>query len=640
MNEEIRSVPTSIIVRHLFGDAAVVGGILSLVEVCWTYLLPVLFPNRSYDLPLSTFVRYVLMVIFTNVVIMMLGAAFLGLLIMVIRIVWQRARLLGHWPVLIRFLLIAGAFSYFYIAIVNSYLKFRTSVVSLSVLMIGILLIILISIVVVWFLEILLRHSRRIALGAVYGLIIILICTIIPNYLVYRSTHTVDLDLPSLTSGRKPNILLVTLDTLRADHLACYGNKIVKTPVLDGLAVDGNLFESAFSQAPSTTPSHCSIMTSTYPGYHGARNGLSAMKLGIPTLAEILRHNGYNTWAFVSATPVRSTNTGLHRGFEYYEDSVSLYTTLFKNDEFQFMLISYLLAWMQNSRIPGNIVSNRAISWLDKHYQEQPFFGWLHYFDPHSPYSAPEPYKNMYEGRISPDLPLLRDRVGYAGEVTYTDMQLGRIIEYLKDKGLYDDMLIIVTSDHGEGFGEKHGDITEIAHSHYLYDTTQHIPLIIKMPGEKRAGQRIQDVVQLVDLAPTVLEYLGGSPPESFIGSSLLDLLNGQQRSEPGTAYAEREELYLGTWKLDDRRLMAIRTPDTKYICDATADWQVLYYLSYDPSEIINIINDKIGLAESCFENIHDTLGEAMETEVSDIDPKVLEQLRSLGYLGGDNDTK
>ncbi len=296
---------------------------------------------------------------------------------------------------------------------------------------------------------------------------------------------------------------------------------------------------------------------------------------------------------------------------------------------------------MQNSRITGDIVTNRALSWFDKRSRrEKPFFCWLHYFDPHDPYNAPEPYKDMYEGRISPNLPFLKERVRYAGEVTYTDMLLGRIIEYLKDKGLYENTLIIVTSDHGEGFGEKHGDITEKGHVNHLYDTTQHVPLIIKMPGEKHAGQRIQDVVQLIDLAPTVLEYLGGSPPEFYEGRSLLDLLNGQLRNKPGIAYAERQKVYLGTQKLDDKWLMAMRTPDTKYICDAEGEWQELYDIASDPAESINIINDIPELCEVYFKNILETLGEGIEIGAQDIDPKVLKQLRSLGYLGGNADTK
>lgn len=263
--------------------------------------------------------------------------------------------------------------------------------------------------------------------------LVVLICMTTPNYLVYRSANTVDMELPVLGTEHRPNVLLVTLDTLRADYLACYGNKIVQTPVLDALAKDGFLFEAAFAQAPSTTPSHCSMMTSTYVVRNGALNGC-AMKVGFPTLAEILRANGYETSAFVSATTVRSTNSGLQHGFDYYEDSISPYTALLRNDEYQFVLLSYLFLKMQHSQIPGHIVSNRALPWLNER-GDKPFFLWLHYFDPHTPYDAPEPYKDMYAGKVAADLPCVLERSRYAGEVTYTDFELGRIIKALKDKG-------------------------------------------------------------------------------------------------------------------------------------------------------------------------------------------------------------
>ena len=377
-------------------------------------------------------------------------------------------------------------------------------------------------------------------------------------------------------------------------------------------------------------------MTSTYVTRNGALNGC-AMKAGLPTLAEILQANGYETSAFVSATTVRSTNSGLHRGFDYYEDSISLYTPLLRNDECQFVLLTYLFVKMQNSQIPGHIVSNRALSWFDRR-KQGPFFCWLHYVDPHSPYDAPSPYKDMYDGKIDPNLPCVLSRSRYAGEVTYTDYELGRIIKALKDKGLYDDMLIIVTSDHGEAFGEKHGDITEYMHGPYLYDTTQHIPLIIKLPGAKATGKRINDTVQLIDLAPMVLDYLGASPPESFQGTSLLDLLNGRQRSEPGTAYAERMSLvpFAGEnhqQSPPQRRLMSMRTADIKYICNVSGQRQELYDIASDPAETVNLHSDRLESAKTCYKDIRNVLAEPAETGVTEIDPKALEQLRSLGYI-------
>ena len=633
MNKDPKSLPSTGIWNHLIRGSAAIGILMGLTEVCWTYFLPAFFPNRRYELPISTVGRFVLIAIVIDVCLMLIAAISLGALISLVHKISQRTHLSRHWFTLTHFLLLCGALSYLYVGIVYSYFSFSSGRLKLQTAIIGILPVMLMSIAVVWFLRIPLRKFGRAGPATVWILVlVVLVCITMPNYLLYRSANTVDMDLPVLSIDHAPNVLLVTLDTLRADHLACYGNKIVQTPVLDTLAADGCLFEAAFAQAPTTTPSHCSIMTSTYIARNGASNGC-AMKVGLPTLAEILQTNGYKTSAFVSATPVRSTNSGLHRGFDYFEDSISLYTTLFRNDEYQFVLLAYLFVKMQNSQIPGYIVTNRALSWLNKCGQG-PFFCWLHYFDPHDPYDAPRPYKDMYDGKIDPAVPpCVLHRSRYGGEVTYTDFELGRIIKALKDKGLYNDTMIVVTSDHGEAFGEKHGDITEYKHGHYLYDTTQHIPLIIKLPGQKEAGRRIRDVVQLIDLAPTILDYLDASLPEPFQGKSLLDLLNGQRRSETGTAYAERP-IYLQTIGRFPKqtRLMAMRTPDIKYICDADRKRQELYDVASDPTETINIYLDNLELAKTCYNHIRLVLAEPAEASVTDLDPKVLEQLKSLGY--------
>jgi arylsulfatase A-like enzyme len=633
MNKDPKSLQSPSIWSHLICDSAAIGVLMGLFEVCWTYLLPAFFPNRRYELPISTVARFALIAIIIDVSLMLIFAIFLGVLMVLVHKITRRGRLPGYFLTFTRFLLISGSLLYLYIGIVYSYSSFTRESLKLLAAIKGIIPIILTSIFVVFLLRTLVRKFGRAGSTMFWILVLlILIFTTIPNYLLYRSTHTPDMDLPVISSDRRPNILLVTLDTLRSDHLSCYGNKIVQTPVLDALAADGCLFEAAFVQSSTTTPSHCSIMTSTYVSRNGASNG-SAMKVGLPTLAEILKANGYKTSAFVSATTVRSTNSGLHRGFDYYEDSISPYTPILRNDEYQFVLLAYLFVRMQKSQIPGYIVTNRALSWLDKCGQV-PFFCWLHYFDPHYPYDAPEPYKDMYDGKVDPTLPCVMERSRYAGEVTYTDFQLGHIIKFLKDKGLYNDMLIIVTADHGEAFGEKHGDITEHFHGLYLYDTTQHVPLIIKLPGQKEAGRRIRDVVQSIDLAPTVLDYLDTSLPESFQGGSLLDLLNGQRRSEPGIAYAERPVDHHTALRFPQKtRLMAMRTPDIKYICDVKEKTQELYDITSDPTETTNIYLDKPELAKTCYKRIRDTLSEPVETKVTDLDPKALEQLKSLGYV-------
>jgi len=641
MSENSKPSQLTNIWRQLIYDGLAIGIFIGLLEVCWVYLLPTFLPGRKYMLPISTVGRFVLIAILVDIFLAFVAVGFLGVLLWGIRKIWRQADSFRHWPAVIRFFIIAGGFSYFYVALVYTYYLFHTTLLKRQAAMIGVLLIIPISALVVWLLGLLRRRFGKAAPKVVWVFALVaLFSIIVPNYLRYRSVNGIDInmDLPAINTNNAPNVLLVTLDTLRADHVGCYGNKIVQTPVLDALAADSCLFEAAFSQAPTTTASHCSIMTSTQVARHCAMNG-SAMKSGFPTLAEILQAGGYETASFVSCTMVRSGNSGLDRGFDYYEDSISPYVTFLRNDECQFVLAVYLFAWLQDNQIRGNIVSNRALAWLDKR-TTGPFFCWLHYFDPHDPYDAPGSYKDMYDGKIDPNLPCLYQRVHYAGEVTYVDTQLGRVIKTLKDKALYDDMLIIVTADHGEAFGEKHGDVTEFGHGNHLYDTTQHIPLLIKMPGRKAAGQRIKDVVQLVDLAPTVLDYLGASFPKTFEGKSLLDLLNGGHRSEPGVAYSENRggAMILGIGQIRSMRMqLARRTPEIKYIHNIARSCEELYDIVTDPNETINIYHDRPELAKSCYQSIEETLGvKPLKTTVTTVDPKVLEQLKSLGYIGND----
>ncbi len=638
MNDGLSRSQSTGIWRQLFCDGAAIGIFLGLLEVCWVCLLPTIFPGRKYVLPISFFGQFVLLAVVVDAFLVLTGVTILGALLSVVRKLFVRSRTFAHWPVLIRFVLLSGGLMYFFIAIVYTYYFFNSTNLKQLTATVGVLLIILLSGAIAWLLKILRdRLGKTAPIVAWVIMLIVLICVITPNYLHYRSATGIvgGIDLPTEKPSRPSNILFVTLDTLRADHLGCYGNKIVQTPTLDALAADGCLFEAAFAQAATTTPSHCSMMVSAQVARHGAMNG-SAMKTGYPTLSEVLQNVGYETAAFVSSTMVRSSNSGLQRGFDYYEDSISPYTSLLKNDASQFLLATALFAWLQDNQIPGSVVSRRAMGWLGRR-EQGPFFCLLHYFDPHDPYDAPEPYKEMYAGKIDPDLPCSFQRMRYAGDVTYTDFELGRVIQKLKDEGLYEKMLIIVTSDHGEAFGERHGEITEHRHGQYLYDTTQHVPLIIKMPAGKGAGRRIPDVVQLIDLAPTVLDYLGVSAPESFEGKSLLDLLNGQERKEPGVAYSENKgggTILPGIGVMTNMRIqISMRTPEAKYIYDLTKDKEELYEIATDPGETINVFSEKSELAESCYRRLQNVLKEAVETEVIEVDPRILKQLKSLGYV-------
>jgi arylsulfatase A-like enzyme len=353
----------------------------------------------------------------------------------------------------------------------------------------------------------------------------------------------------------------------------------------------------------------------------------------VPTIAEVLKSNGYETSAFISAAILISKVTGLHHGFDLYDDSLSKYTDIFRHDEYQFLLAGNSLMHLLGQQIRGDVITKKASRWLENK-KNGPFFSWLHYFDPHSPYDAPEPYKNMYPGKSK----LSR----YNGEITYVDFQLGRFIEYLKSKGLYDQTLIIVAADHGEAFGERHGRVVEHGHGKHLYDTTQHVPLIVKLPGGTR-NMRIDHVVELVDIAPTILDYLQIDIPKSFRGKSLLDLLKGISREEDGRAFAERMPTapklsLMSKDRADEKLLVSFRSMDTKYIRNLSGTKQELYLCVQDPAETKNVFTEHTELAEQYSSRINDVLGERIDISSTQIDNSVLDQLRSLGYVddGGD----
>src|SRR5581483_7949470 len=258
-------------------------------------------------------------------------------------------------------------------------------------------------------------------------------------------------------SSSKPNVILITIDTLRADHLSCYGYSKIKTPTLDGLARDGILFEHAMAQVPLTFPSHAAILTGTYPFQNGVQDFTSPpLDPRFRSIAQAFKQNGYVTGGVVSAF-VLDRSWGLARGFDFYDDS-------FSPEDFQ-------------TKEPGLVDRkardslDRTIRWLTKDWQtkgsRRPFFLWLHLYDPHSPYEAPEPYFTQYRERP------------YDGEIAYADHELGRLIAWLKRNQLYERTLIAALSDHGESLGE-HG---EQEHGFFLYNSSLRVPLIVKPPA-------------------------------------------------------------------------------------------------------------------------------------------------------------
>ncbi|MHB8655868.1 MAG: sulfatase-like hydrolase/transferase [Terriglobia bacterium] len=405
-----------------------------------------------------------------------------------------------------------------------------------------------------------------------------------------------------------PNVVLITIDTLRADHVGCYGYRKSHTPNLDALARNGILFRTAVTSVPLTLPSHCSIMTGTYPTLHGVRDNLG-YNLGDspPTLATILKQHGYSTAAFVGAD-VLDARRGLNRGFDTY--SAPFRRKMGRDNPLVFNL--------QELRRSAEAVIGDALAWMAAQpaHSSKPFFVWIHLYDPHTPYDPPPRFRA-----------LLADHP-YDGEIAYADDSLGKFFEYLKQHALYDPTVIVATSDHGESLGE-HGEYT---HGYFIYDTTLLVPLIIKPPLESGISPRhIEAPVRLVDIAPTVLQFLGVAAPSSMQGRGLLSLILGKTTSTPtGTTYCETYYPSEFGWSA----LRALRSGHFKYI---DAPKPELYDLAKDPRETHNLYQTNRATAlelESRFESLVIKITPKVPSPRAPVSPADIETLASLGYVG------
>jgi len=400
-------------------------------------------------------------------------------------------------------------------------------------------------------------------------------------------------DAPNLP---RPNVVLVTIDTLRADRVGAYGHTAGTTPALDRLAARGVLLEEAVVQAPQTRPSHASLFTGRNPHEHGIRDNASTpLDTRWPTLAAQLRAAGYDTGAFVGAYPV-SRDSGLDRGFATYDDPFALQGgTSTRN--------------LRTER-PAKEVIDRAVAWLSRP-RESPFFLWAHLFDPHAPYEAPPPYAERHA------------RNPYDAEVAYADAQVGRLLEWLETSGAARSTLVVVTSDHGEGLGD-HG---EDEHMLLVYDSTLRVPLLFAWPAQLPANVRVSGQFRSVDLLPTLLDLLGLAPVGTS-GVSRAAVLRSGGRLPDNESYAE--SLY-GQIHFGYAPLRALRAGDWKYIDAPRAE---LYDVRQDPGEITNRIADRAQVAAALEERLR-RYETAAPTTGSSIDPAVAERLAALGYVGG-----
>ena len=401
------------------------------------------------------------------------------------------------------------------------------------------------------------------------------------------------------SAKRAPNVVLITLDTVRADHLGCYGNKSIQTPALDALARDGVVFDRAISQVPLTWPSHAAILTGMYPFQNGVQDFTGQpLDSRFRSVAQAFKQHGYATGAVVSAF-VLDRSWGLARGFDSYDDAFA--PEAFVNRDIGLV-----------DRRAGESV-DRALAWLKRN-QLRPFFFWLHLYDPHSPYDPPEPFRSQYQSHL------------YDGEIAYADHELGRLLAWLKQSQLYDSSMILFLSDHGESLGE-HG---EHEHGFFVYNATVRVPLIVKpTAGSGIRPGRSTRPVETTAVAPTLLEAAGihDGMGQQVRSRGLLDAV----AASDDAAYSETFYPFSSFgWS----PLHALETTRYHYI---EAPKPELYDLNEDPEEKNNLVSQQTATVAVLKDRLQAILANRPYSPGADsssrLSPDAQDKLRALGYV-------
>ncbi|HZP48179.1 MAG TPA: sulfatase-like hydrolase/transferase [Vicinamibacterales bacterium] len=403
-----------------------------------------------------------------------------------------------------------------------------------------------------------------------------------------------------------PNVLLITIDTVRADHVGAYGAATGATPAIDRLAREGVRFADATSQAPLTGPAHTAILTGQYPARLGVRDNASTpIPNGTSTLATVLKGRGYRTGGFVGAF-ILGPEYGFAQGFDTFDATFAKFTAGMK---------------LQAQRRAGEVTA-AALKWLDLETPpptagrapRTPWFAWVHYYDAHSPYDPPAPFKTRFA------------RTPYDGEIAYVDSNVAKLIAALEQSGQLDRTLVAVVADHGEGLGD-HG---EQEHGLFLYESVLHVPWIMRLPGRASAGAVVRTQVRAIDVMPTIAAAVGAAAVRTD-GQNVLPFVAGPAPRDPAPSYAET--LY-PKWHFGWSELKSVRVGDWKYI---DAPKPELYDMRGDAGERKNAIDARGPLAgglSAALTKIAGTFGAAATADAPQPDPETLARLRSLGYVG------
>jgi len=399
-----------------------------------------------------------------------------------------------------------------------------------------------------------------------------------------------------LRPRERPHVLLITLDTTRADHLGCYGYAGARTPVLDALAASGTLCRNAYTVAPLTLPAHASLFTGRYPAETGIRtNGRGRLDEAVPTLAEALRRHGYDTAAFIGSF-VLDRKFGLERGFRTYDDDFAGEGADGGYD-------------VQRS---AAAVVDAALDWLGKQ-RSRPFFCWVHLYDPHFPYAD---HDDLFGDEF-------RERP-YDAEIAYVDRHVGRLLDFLEAAALDSKTLVVVVGDHGEGLGEH----IERTHGYTLYNEVLHVPLIFRKPGRLGAGNTVARPLSLVDLSPTILELVGLGDRHGVMGQSFSGALHGSAASASPCYAATDEPLLSEGWS----PLRTLIDGPWKYVRTTRPE---LYDLQSDPRERENCASaqpERAGAMDALLTELESRFARREELEVQ-LSPNDRRKLASLGYV-------
>ena len=395
-----------------------------------------------------------------------------------------------------------------------------------------------------------------------------------------------------------PDVILITIDTLRADHVACYGYKQIRTPAIDSLAKDGIRFSQAFTPTPITNTSHATILTGLLPSSHGVTDFGVPLVTTHPTWAELLSRRGYHSAAFIGAVILdsKSLAPGLDRGFDFYDNFPEHPTTKER--------------WGRVER-RGMDVVKRAQTWLAAH-PAGLHFVWVHLYDPHDPYEPPPPYLQIYKDHL------------YDGEIAYADSALGNFLAYLKSHNIYENSLIVLVGDHGEGLGEHHED----THGIFLYDSTIHVPLLVKLPGRGYSGRVVAAQVRTTDILPTVLDLMKVPAPAGLDGESLQPYFAATE-SPVRVVFGETDYPLRFGWA----PLRSVRNGGFKFI---EAPHPELYNLRADPGELKNTYapwDDVVKKSRGLLADLRSKQPPAAPSKAT-VGQGTLSELRALGYLG------